>query len=158
VSTWKQLQEIGLNSFAVQLLAESMLKSLYVTQCGTKPLTFEFPIRRRDCADWAGVRINIEAVPAVAAASVPARTVLPAVDVVAPPVPLLAALVEALEMLERDARMAFDVFGSMTAEQLATSWEAEEPAVYDRYAALLAIAKAATFSPAPPVRAAGAEA
>jgi hypothetical protein len=58
------LQTLGLNPFAVTLLAESMLKSAYVKHCGTKPLTFEFPVRRGDCESWAGVRITIEAVPA----------------------------------------------------------------------------------------------
>lgn len=60
------LHALGLNPFAVTLLAESMLKSAYVTHCGTKPLTFEFPVRRGDCEGWAGVRITIEAVPAPA--------------------------------------------------------------------------------------------
>lgn len=61
----QDLHALGLNPFAVTLLAESMLKSAYVTQCGTKPLTFEFPMRRGDCEGWAGVRITIEAVPAL---------------------------------------------------------------------------------------------
>lgn len=60
----QNLHDIGLNPFAVTLLAESMLKSAYVKHCGTKPLTFEFPVRRGDCEGWAGVRITIEAVPA----------------------------------------------------------------------------------------------
>ena len=59
----QNLSDIGLNPFAVTLLAESMLKSAYVQHCGTKPLTFEFPVRRSDCEGWAGVRITIEAVP-----------------------------------------------------------------------------------------------
>lgn len=57
------LHGLGLNPFAVVLLAESMLKSAYVKNCGVEPLTFEFPVRRSDCAGWAGVRITIEAVP-----------------------------------------------------------------------------------------------
>jgi hypothetical protein len=60
----QDLHTLGLNPFAVTLLAESMLKSAYVAQLGAKPLTFEFPVRREDCAGWAGVRITIEAVPA----------------------------------------------------------------------------------------------
>lgn len=60
----QDLHTLGLNPFAVTLLAESMLKSAYVQQCGIKPLTFEFPVRRGDCEGWAGVRITIEAVPA----------------------------------------------------------------------------------------------
>ena len=58
------LHTLGLNPFAVTLLAESMLKSAYVDHCGTKPLTFEFPVNRPDCKGWAGVRITIEAVSA----------------------------------------------------------------------------------------------
>lgn len=48
-ATMKDLHAIGLNPFAVQLLAESMLKSVYVRNCGVKPLTFEFPVHRSDC-------------------------------------------------------------------------------------------------------------
>jgi hypothetical protein len=58
----QNLHEIGLNPFAVTLLAESMLKSAYVKNCGAKPLSFKFPIERSDCAGWLGVRITIEAV------------------------------------------------------------------------------------------------
>ncbi len=57
------LHALGLNPFAVTLLAESMLKSAYVANCGSKPLTFNFPVQRSDCAGWMGVRITIEAVP-----------------------------------------------------------------------------------------------
>lgn len=63
-ATMQNLHSVGLNPFAVQLLAESLLKSSYVKHCGVKPLTFEFPVRRSDCEGWAGVRITIEAVPA----------------------------------------------------------------------------------------------
>lgn len=63
MNTMNDLHAIGLNPFAVTLLAESMLKSDYVQHCGAKPLTFEFPIRRSDCEGWIGVRITIEAVP-----------------------------------------------------------------------------------------------
>lgn len=64
----QDLHTLGLNPFAVTLLAESMLKSAYVKNCGTKPLTFEFPVRRSDSEGWAGVRITIEAVPVPAPA------------------------------------------------------------------------------------------
>lgn len=67
----QNLHTLGLNPFAVQLLAESMLKSGYVKHCGASPLTFEFPVRRSDCEGWAGVRITIEAVPAEPQASGP---------------------------------------------------------------------------------------
>jgi hypothetical protein len=60
----QDLHALGLNPFAVTLLAESMLKSAYVKHRGAEPLTFEFPVRRSDCEGWAGVRITIEAVTA----------------------------------------------------------------------------------------------
>ena len=62
-ATMNNLNAIGLNPFAVQLLAESMLKSAYVQQLGTKPLTFKYPVFRKDCTGWIGVRITIEALP-----------------------------------------------------------------------------------------------
>ena len=62
-NTMQNLHALGLNPFAVELLAESMLKSSYVKHKGVEPLTFEFPVRRADCAGWAGIRITIEAVP-----------------------------------------------------------------------------------------------
>lgn len=65
-ATMQNLHSAGLNPFAVQLLAESMLKSAYVKHCGVKPLAFEFPVRRSDCEGWVGVRITIEAIPAEA--------------------------------------------------------------------------------------------
>lgn len=63
-ATMNDLHGLGLNPFAVQLLAESMLKSAYVQHCGTQPLTFSYPVQREDCAGWLGVRITIEAVAA----------------------------------------------------------------------------------------------
>lgn len=66
-SPMQDLHALGLNPFAITLLAESMLKSAYVKHCGAEPLTFEFPVRRGDCEGWAGVRITIEAVPAAGA-------------------------------------------------------------------------------------------
>jgi hypothetical protein len=76
------LHDLGLNPFAVTLLAESMLKSAYVQRLGTKPLTFEFPVRRNDCADWAGVRLTIEAIPvAQVAAPAPQPTQPPQAEV-----------------------------------------------------------------------------
>lgn len=65
-NTMQNLHTIGLNPFAVQLLAESMLKSGYVKHFGREPLTFNFPVQRGDCPGWIGVRITIEAVPAEA--------------------------------------------------------------------------------------------
>ena len=70
-ATMQNLHSVGINPFAVQLLAESLLKSSYVKHCGVKPLTFEFPVRRSDCEGWAGVRITIEVVPAESSATDP---------------------------------------------------------------------------------------
>lgn len=57
-----ELQTVGLNSFAVQLLAESLLKSQLAPISADEPVTFLFPIQRSDCAGWRGVRITLEAV------------------------------------------------------------------------------------------------
>lgn len=57
------LHDIGINPFAVTLLTESMLKSTYVNNLGAKPLSFNFPVSRKDCDGWQGVRVTLEAVP-----------------------------------------------------------------------------------------------
>jgi hypothetical protein len=58
----KDLNTIGLNPFAVQLLAESILRSPVAELTVEKPQGFFFPVQRSDCAGWAGVRITFEAV------------------------------------------------------------------------------------------------
>lgn len=58
----QHLHDIGLNPFAVQLLAESMLKSPVAALSTEKPLSFFYPVSRGDCPGWVGVRITIEAV------------------------------------------------------------------------------------------------
>lgn len=59
----KNLHAIGLNPFAVQLLAESMLRSEHLAPLSVgNPQGFFFPVQREDCPGWAGVRISIEAV------------------------------------------------------------------------------------------------
>ena len=60
---FQDLQTVGINPFAVQLLAESLLKSPLAPMTVGKPQTIEFPVQRGDCAKWAGVRITLEAVP-----------------------------------------------------------------------------------------------
>lgn len=60
---FQDLHTVGLNPFAVQLLAESLLKSPLAPMTVGKPQTIEFPVSRGDCAEWAGVRITLEAVP-----------------------------------------------------------------------------------------------
>ena len=57
------LHTIGINPFAVTLLAESVLRSPLAPMTVGKPQGFFFPISRSDCAGWAGVRITVEAVP-----------------------------------------------------------------------------------------------
>lgn len=57
------LNAIGLNPFAVQLLAESMLRSEHLAPLSVgNPQGFFFPVQREDCPGWAGVRITLEAV------------------------------------------------------------------------------------------------
>lgn len=63
MSTFNDLQTVGINPFAVTLLAESVLKSPLAPMTVGKPQRIAFPISRSDCAGWAGVRITIEAVP-----------------------------------------------------------------------------------------------
>ena len=58
------LHAIGLNPFAVTLLAESLLKSPIAPMTVGKPQGFFFPVKRGDCPGWIGVRITVEAVPA----------------------------------------------------------------------------------------------
>ena len=62
-NTMKNLHAIGLNPFAVQLLAESMLRSEHLAPLSVgNPQGFFFPVQREDCQGWAGVRITLEAV------------------------------------------------------------------------------------------------
>lgn len=59
----QDLHTVGLNPFAVQLLAESLLRSPLAPMTIDKPQVIEFPVRRGDCAGWVGVRITLEAIP-----------------------------------------------------------------------------------------------
>lgn len=59
----QDLHTIGLNPFAVTLLAESLLRSPVAQMTVGKPQGFFFPISRSDCPGWVGVRITVEAVP-----------------------------------------------------------------------------------------------
>jgi len=59
----QDLHTIGLNPFAVVLLAESVLKSPIAPMTVGAPQGFFFPIQRGDCAGWRGVRFTVEAVP-----------------------------------------------------------------------------------------------
>lgn len=59
----KNLHAIGLNPFAVQLLAESMLRSEHLAPLSVgKPQGFFFPVQREDIPGFVGVRITLEAV------------------------------------------------------------------------------------------------
>ena len=55
VASMQRLGDVGINLFACQLVAESLLKH-------PKPEEVEFflPIDRSDCADWVGVRFILE--------------------------------------------------------------------------------------------------
>lgn len=58
----QDLHTVGLNPFAVTLLAESLLKSPLAPLTIGKPQGFFFPVQRGDCPGWVGVRITLEAV------------------------------------------------------------------------------------------------
>lgn len=58
----QDLHTVGLNPFAVELLAESVLKSPLAEMTVCKPQGFFFPVNRSDCAGFVGVRITVEAV------------------------------------------------------------------------------------------------
>ena len=62
MSIMNDLHTLGINPFAVTLLAESVLKSPLAPMTVGKPQRIAFPVSRSDCAGWAGVRITIEAV------------------------------------------------------------------------------------------------
>lgn len=59
----QDLHTVRLNPYAVQLLAESLLKSPLAPMTIGKPFEFYFPVQRSDCAEWIGVKITLEAVP-----------------------------------------------------------------------------------------------
>ena len=59
---FQDLYTVGLNPFAVQLLAESLLKSPIAEMSIAEPLVLAFPVQRSDCAGWKGVRITLQAV------------------------------------------------------------------------------------------------
>ena len=63
----QDLHTIGLNPFAVVLLAESVLKSPVAPLTVGKPQGFFMPVNRGDCPGYVGVRITVEAVPAATA-------------------------------------------------------------------------------------------
>lgn len=58
----QDLHTVGINPFAVTLLAESVLKSPLAQMTVGNPQGFFFPVNRSDCAGWSGVRITVEAV------------------------------------------------------------------------------------------------
>ena len=58
----QDLHTIGINPFAVTLLAESVLKSPLAETTVGNPQGFFFPVQRGDCVGWSGVRITVEAV------------------------------------------------------------------------------------------------
>lgn len=68
IESLNELRAVGLNPFAVQLVAESMLKSSLAPISPGDPVTFFFPVQRKDCEGWSGVKITLEAVMAEASA------------------------------------------------------------------------------------------
>lgn len=58
------LIDVGVNAFAVELLAESFLKSPLSKRAFEKgePVKFFLPVQRADCPGWVGVDITIAAV------------------------------------------------------------------------------------------------
>jgi hypothetical protein len=62
----QDLHTVGINPFAVTLLAESVLKSPIAPMTVGDPKGFFMPVNRGDCPGWAGVRITVEAVRAEA--------------------------------------------------------------------------------------------
>lgn len=58
-----ELNTVGLNSFAVVLVAESLLRSpVAAMSADEKPLTFFMPINRGGYAGWVGVEFTLKAV------------------------------------------------------------------------------------------------
>lgn len=68
----QDLHTVGINPFAVTLLAESVLKSPLAPMTVDKPQGFFMPVNRSDCPGWAGVRITVEAVRAQSTPQQPA--------------------------------------------------------------------------------------
>lgn len=78
----QDLHTVGINPFAVTLLAESVLKSPIAPMTVGDPKTFFFPVQRSDCAGWVGVRITVEAVPEGAAIATEASAEMAPIDMV----------------------------------------------------------------------------
>lgn len=59
------LVDAGINAFAAELLAESLLKSPVAKAAADRgePLRFFFPVQRTDCPGWIGVDFVLVAVP-----------------------------------------------------------------------------------------------
>lgn len=52
------LSDCGINPFAVQLLAESIMR-----HPNPKPVRFLLPVNRSDCAGFSGLKVYLEPVP-----------------------------------------------------------------------------------------------
>lgn len=94
------LHTIGLNPFAVVLLAESLLKSPLAPMTVGKPQGLFMPINRGDCPGWAGVRITVEAVPSAESVE-RERDALRAAQTAAV-MPLIGPLLDAWENADRE--------------------------------------------------------
>lgn len=119
MSTFNDLQTVGINPFAVTLLAESVLKSPLAPMTVGKPQRIAFPISRGDCAGWAGVRITIEAVPeADRDAPWPPAPTTAKVEALTAERDRLAAELDALRTVEQAARAYFDHYLQDEAEHV----------------------------------------
>lgn len=58
----QDLHTVGINPYAVELVAESVLKSPLAPMTVGKPQAIFFPVQRSDCAGWSGVQFTLEAV------------------------------------------------------------------------------------------------
>lgn len=61
------LHTVGINPFAVTLVAESLLKGPLAAHSAKEPLGFFFPVKREDCAGFTGVSFTLQAVQAPSA-------------------------------------------------------------------------------------------
>jgi len=55
----QKLNDVGINPFAIELVAESILK-----HPNPQKVSFALPVRRKDCEGWVGVKFTIEPIPA----------------------------------------------------------------------------------------------
>lgn len=61
MNIYQALSDAGLNPFAITLLCESLLRAPMAKEIVErgKPIEFDFPINRADCAGYRGVHITL---------------------------------------------------------------------------------------------------